>query len=485
MTTRVETPQTHCRVGFARADITPPVGIYHRMWGAALHDRATGVHRPLTATALWLESDDHVGRQLVLGLDFCLLEPDEFALIRDHVARVAGIKPGEIQIAMSHTHGAAWLSRARSHLPGGDLIGPYLDQTLTTCGRIAADAAKSARAASIVYGRSRCSLAAHRDFHDATSGQVVCGFNPDGPADDTVLVARVTSDDGRPLGTIVNYACHPTTLAWENTLISPDYIGAMREVVEKQTGAPCLFLQGASGELGPREGFVGDPAVADRNGRQLGFAALSGLESLPAPGTRFEYAGPVVSGAILGTWKHRPVSPEFSDRSRVWQTTDLTAPLPYRLELPTAEASRAELARWEGEEATARAAGDTARVSECRARAEQMTRQLVRLAALPPGRAYPYRVAMARLGHAVWVFAPGELYQQFQITIRNRFPRFAVIVSTITNDWQPGYLPAVQAYGQGIYQDVIAAVGPGSLETLTETVCRAIAALASESKASA
>ena len=49
---------------------------------------------------------------------------------------------------------------------------------------------------------------------------------------------------------MVNYACHPTTLAWENTLISPDFPGAMREVVERATAAPCVFLQGASGDLG-------------------------------------------------------------------------------------------------------------------------------------------------------------------------------------------------------------------------------------------
>jgi hypothetical protein len=119
---------------------------------------------------------------------------------------------------------------------------------------------------------------------------------------------------GKMLASIVNYACHPTTLAWENTLISPDYIGAMRELVERDTGAPCLFLQGASGELGPREGFVGDTAVADRNGRELGYAALSALTALPAAGTTFVYAGPVVSGATLGSWKHQSIDRDRKSR---------------------------------------------------------------------------------------------------------------------------------------------------------------------------
>jgi hypothetical protein len=87
----------------------------------------------------------------------------------------------------------------------------------------------------------------------------------------------------------------------------------------------AVFYHGAqfftvrSDEFGRRVGVfavaeaaapLGDHAVADRNGRQLAFAALSGLEALPQPGTYFEYAGPVVSGAILGTWKHKPLSDE-------------------------------------------------------------------------------------------------------------------------------------------------------------------------------
>jgi hypothetical protein len=379
--------------------------------------------------------------------------------------------PENVLVSMSHTHGSAWMSRSRAHLPGGDLIGPYLDAMGETCARIAAEAADRAEAAMLVYGTARCDLARHRDFWDANTKQFVCGFDPGGPSDDTVLVARaVAGESGKTLGTVVNYACHPTTLAWENTLISPDYVGAMREVIEQQTGVPCLFLQGASGNLGPRVGYVGDTAVADRNGRQLGFAALSGLESLPPPGTYFEYAGPAVSGAVLGTWKHKPTDRDFT----TWKARDFTVNLQYRMELPTEAQTRAELAKWEAEEAKARSANDTARVSECRAKAEQMTRQLARLAALPAGRAYPLKVSVARLGDALWVFTAGELYQQFQVALRERFPQFAVVVATLTNDWQPGYLPAASSYGYGIYQEIIAAVSPGSLEALTETVCREI-----------
>jgi len=455
MTTVVETPQARCRAGFARADITPPVGIYHRMWGAAEHDRATGVHRPLTATALYLAPFEGAAGVLVLGLDHCLFDRDEFERIRERVAREVGLKPSDIQVSMSHTHGSAWMSRTRAHLPGGDMIGPYLDGMIETCARIAREAASGLRSATVVYGTARCALARHRDFWDSVSKQFVCGFNPEGPADDAVLLAKVTADDGAVLGTIVNYACHPTTLAWQNTLISPDYVGAMQEVVEKETGAPCLFLQGASGDLGPVEGFVGDPATADKNGRQLGFAALSGLEALPPPGTRFEYAGPVVSGAILGTWKHEP-----SPADSTWHQHECTVNLQYRLDLPTVEQTRADLAKWEAEDS-----------ADSRAKAEQMTRQLTRLAALHPG-AYQFRVQILRLGRSLWLFAPGELYQEFQLALRKRFPRFAVVVATITNDWQPGYLPSASSYGYGIYQDVIAAVAPGSLEVLIECVGR-------------
>ena len=57
MTVYLDSPQSSCRLGIARGDITPPVGIYHRMWGAATHDVSVGVHRPLEAHVLVLRDE--------------------------------------------------------------------------------------------------------------------------------------------------------------------------------------------------------------------------------------------------------------------------------------------------------------------------------------------------------------------------------------------------------------------------------------------
>src|SRR5687767_9269969 len=125
----VDTPQARVRAGIARGDITPLVGIYHRMWGAALHDQATGVHRLLTATALWLEPTVSAPGEarLVLALDHCLLDHAEIENIRRSIAEATGIANENVHIAVSHTHAAGLMSRSRANLPGGDLIGPYLD----------------------------------------------------------------------------------------------------------------------------------------------------------------------------------------------------------------------------------------------------------------------------------------------------------------------------------------------------------------------
>lgn len=472
----IETPQSAGNIGLARRDITPPVGMYHRMWGAARHDRSTAVHKPLLLTALWIGADRQESRgtntSLILAMDHCILDVAEINNIRQAVFAATGIPPQAVEVCLSHTHGSGWMSRSRSDLPGGDLIGPYLDQLAQTCADAAREASANSQPAWIVYGTGQCDLACHRDYREEASGNHVCGYNPDGAADHTLLLGRIENSLGVCLGTVVNYACHPTTLAWENTSISPDYIGAFREIVERETNAPCIFLQGASGDLGPREGFVGDHSVADRNGKKLAFATLATLEGLSPARTHFVYDGPVISGAILGIWKHQPIATGETLAKQSWTSRDLDIPLAYRQDLPTIAETKQQLEHWRHEEEKHLTNSDHARARDCRALVEQMTRQLTRLSALSGGTTHSYRVKLFLWGDSLWIFAPGELYQVFQVKLRQRFPKHAVMVATIANDWQPGYLPEASTYGYGIYQEKIASLAAGSLELLLEAVTR-------------
>ena len=466
MQTHVDTPQSRFRFGLAHGDITPPVEIYYRMWGAATQDHATGVHRPLRATVTVLAPLDGNERQFIIALDHCVMGRREMDGLLDTVSTAADISREELFVVFSHTHAAGLMGLERSDLPGGELIAPYLDQLGQTVSRLAIEARESLQPATIIYGTGRCSLAAHRDFWDPEHEAWICGYHPDAPADDTVLTARVHDEDGGLLATLVNYACHPTTLAWENTLISSDYPGAMRETIENATGAPCLFLQGASGELGPVEGFVGDVAVADRNGRQLGYAALSALEAIPAPGTRFVYQGPVVSGATLGDWHHEALSSEDIEAHGEWQINRDSIPLPIRPGTPSVEQVQAELADWE--------AKDT---PDARAMAERKRRMLHRLDQLPPGDMFPIESVVLKIGGAVWVILQGEFYSVLQAALRERFPGTPIIVATIASHWGASYLPPRELYGKGIYQESIAIVAEGGLETVIEKTGDTIASM--------
>jgi len=501
--TVVEPPQSRCRFALAWADITPPVGMYHRMWGAAKHERSTGVHRPLRATVAVFEAlngsrrreeaDQNTSpreesassrrrlpeqRQILLALDHCVMGSEEHGQLVARVAEAAGVAPGSILVVFSHTHAAGLMSLDRVKLPGGDLIPGYLALLAERSAALVKECLAKLEPAGIVYGTGRCDLAAHRDFYDEERKQFACGLNLSQAADDTVLVGRVTGAEGRLLASVVNYACHPTTLAWDNTLISPDYIGALREVVERATGAPCLFLQGASGELGPREGFVGDPTVADRNGRQLGHAALSALTALPEAGTKFCYVGPVVSGATLGEWAHLGLSANWLASGACWHLARWREPLKYRPGQPTPQEIAADLKRFEAEEDAAKKSGDEQRAADCRAMAERKRRLQLRLAQLPRGESFPLQVVLWRMGDAFWLGVQGESYSLLQRELRFRFPDCAIVVASIAADWGAAYLPPREIYGTGIYQETIAVVAPGSLEQLIESVAKRMAEVA-------
>ena len=420
-------PAATVLAGAAERDITPPIGIYNRLWGAAKHDVAQGIHRPLVTSVLAVRAADGDGSPfLLVSLDaswFRSAEDDW--IVRGALVEGLGIDVARVIVNCTHTHATCSISLTDSEKPGGEMIAPYQRAIRDATVEAARAALAAMQPCTMTWATGRCNMAGNRNMPDPEKPRLLCGFNPLATTDDTVLVGRVTRDsDDAPVATVVNYACHPTTLAWENDLISPDFIGGMREVVQQHTkGVPCLFLQGASGDVGPREQYTGNVEVADANGRQLGFAALSAIASMRPPRQRLAYRGPVESGAPLAVWRAAPfeASKEVGAEIR-------------RVALPLKpRQSEAELQK--------QIAAATDRLV-----AEKLYRLLLQARNLGTGTHIDTPVWFWRLGGALVVAYPYEAFTELQVTLRAAFPDFAVVVMNVANGFAAGYICPAEIY---------------------------------------
>jgi hypothetical protein len=414
------------------------------------------VHRPFAATAAVfapLAGDGPTLALVAVDLGWFQHLPDEREL-RATILRATGLDEAALLINMSHTHSGANVNSQLTNKPGSELIQPYIEHLTAQIGAAIVEARAALAPAWVTYGTGRCALATNRDLWDTEAQRFAAGFNPDAPADDTLVVARVTGDGSELRATLFNYACHPTTLAWENRLLSPDYIGAAREVLEVAFDVPALFLQGASGELAPRDDYVGDAAVADRNGRQLGYAAAAAIESLPPPGTRFVYTGIVASGANLGTWEYQPC-----DAAQLHASKQLAASV-----------SHVELRRKDEigvVDSLSSATPDSVQEQEKALRRHFLSQ------ALGDTPVYAMPVWTWRLGEALLVAVPNEPYSVFQVELRRRFAGTPLLVLGVTNSTM-GYLSPEETYGTGLYQEQQSPFAPGCLEQTIDVAAGAL-----------
>jgi hypothetical protein len=74
---------------------------------------------------------------------------------------------------------------------------------------------------------------------------------PTEPVDHTLGVVAIDGVDGKPIATLVNFACHPVVLGPENLEIAADYPGAMMAKIEDSIGGQAMFVQGAAGDINP------------------------------------------------------------------------------------------------------------------------------------------------------------------------------------------------------------------------------------------
>lgn len=237
------------KAGAATADITPPIGMI--MWGyASRHDApSTGIRDPLLARAVLL--DDGSEKILIVSLD--LGRPPTRASSARIRERLHAQKINHMLLVASHTHHGPVMEL--EDLP--DPKNSYVKLVEDRICELATQAMKSAVPAKFGVATQECDL--NRNRHSK---------RPDAPVDKTLTVMRIESHDGKPIATLVNFAAHPTMLDAKLMEFSAEWPGAMAKKVQVATGAPCLFLQGACGDLTTKPPKKGTPddfghAVAD------------------------------------------------------------------------------------------------------------------------------------------------------------------------------------------------------------------------------
>jgi neutral ceramidase len=234
------------RVGVASVDITPPIG--SRMYGYSARGTnvSTGVHDPLYAKAIVL--DDGKTRVAVATLDLGTVTEENTTNIRAIVKEKTGIE--NVLCVASHTHSSPFPS---PDFPSAE--DPWVrDAERKIAGAIVEAAGRTVPARlGIGWGEVAEGHNRRRVREDGTVEMLWENRErvPTNPVDYQLAVIRVEGLDGRPLATLVNFACHPVVLGPENLLISADYPGVLARLLEAETGGQAMFLQGAPGDINP------------------------------------------------------------------------------------------------------------------------------------------------------------------------------------------------------------------------------------------
>jgi hypothetical protein len=438
--------------GAARADITPPIEIFARSWGSAKHDIASGVHRPLLASCALFAAPSG-GRPfalLALDLSWWGSKQDELD-IRTAILEGTGLHEHELMLHPSHTHSAPRTALDFVDRPGGHLIPAYRSKIKKTCIELVGSARAAMSPATLTWRAGHCGLAFNRDLESPVNGQALCGINPAKRADDTLLVGRVMDASGRPRCVFINFACHPISLGGGNTLISPDYIGAMRDTVETAFGVDqCIFLHGASGDQAPRRSFESDVRIADQNGREVGYAALSVLTSMFPPQVSLVFDRIQESGTPLAIWGEHKKTPSCTIRARRVTVQLSIAALPSREELTRAIAEAKESFM-----------------------VERLTRRLLARESVGDGPEGEFSFFVWQLGDSYVVGTPAEMHTAFQLELRRRFPENSIAVLNIVNGYA-SYLPPRADYEVGAYPVRVALYAAGSMEKVLDATDRTI-----------
>jgi hypothetical protein len=253
--------------GIARANITPPVGMLMSGYGAR-KTPAIGIHDDLNLVALYL--NDGTTEAGLITMDLIDTDSKGTARIRKACANLTNVPMKNILVACSHTHGGPQTG-IYGEDEGDDLKKSYTNTVIYKASGALAEAKRNAVPVSLGHGRQDCHIAANRR-EMRPDGNVVLGYNPDGPiAPYTDVIRFDRLDTKQPMAIIFSYASHGTNMGGDNLLYTADYIGPAKRLVDQiLPTAVSAFVAGCSADINPYP--RGTFELCERHGKRLGCA---------------------------------------------------------------------------------------------------------------------------------------------------------------------------------------------------------------------
>ncbi|MBQ8605954.1 MAG: hypothetical protein IJ408_04390 [Clostridia bacterium] len=237
------------QAGFARVDITPPMGI---PVAGYFEDRfAEGVLDPLEIQALALSDGNN--KAVILSVDIIGINAEDVADIKEQISERTGLLKDSVYIASTHTHtGPSFSKSFVGELPPE--WGFYRDTVKAKLIDAAYLALSDLQSAKMGYGTAIApNIAFIRRFR-MKDGKVRTNpgvGNPDivapiGEVDETVSLLRFKREKDDIA--LISFGVHPDTVG--GSLISADYPRFVRETVENAIpNTRCIFLNGIQGDV--------------------------------------------------------------------------------------------------------------------------------------------------------------------------------------------------------------------------------------------
>lgn len=274
----VEAPVSGLRIGAASATVNPPDGTY--LAGYDYNRKSTGVHDNLYAKAVIF--DDGKTPVGLVVIDAISLQYPSVQQIRQAASQQltgVSIPPERIIAQAIHTHcapdtiGIYGPDETHTGLNPG-----YMKQLVDTAADVVARAAQNLQAATLAYAETQC------------VGWAVNDSEPN-ELDNSVTILECLDAKGKPIATLTNFACHPTVLGGDTTLISADWTGAFYKQMSAALPGQHLFLQGGIGAWVQPKTPERTFALAEQYGNDLAEKTLAALkQAKPMEGTPIRFA---------------------------------------------------------------------------------------------------------------------------------------------------------------------------------------------------